>query len=217
MLKIPRFRSVMQFGRASVAGVPMGVSPASSGEGLDAFGSESALADPVSDPTGGPAVRTSGDSKQALVIARWTMVIALTAAAAVAALLGYQRLVARPVTTGVVTIDTTPAGLEVVLAGKSLGRTPLTTSLAAGAYDLRVGSAPNVKALKVNVSAGSSIVQHVEFAREPLGAAATTGGLRVQTEPARLPVLIDGTARGVSPVAIDNLEPGAHEVSVRTR
>jgi hypothetical protein len=61
------------------------------------------------------------------------------------------------------------------------------------------------------------VVQHVEFAGSPGAAgAAATGGLRVQTDPARLQVLVDGVAKGVSPVVIDQLVPGEHEVSVRT-
>jgi hypothetical protein len=66
----------------------------------------------------------------------------------------------------------------------------------------------------VNITAGTSVVQRVEFANA--AAPATTGGLRVQTEPAHLPVFVDGTAHGPAPVAIDQLQPGEHEVSVRT-
>jgi hypothetical protein len=58
------------------------------------------------------------------------------------------------------------------------------------------------------------VVQRVEFANT--AAPPTTGGLHVQTEPAHLPVFVDGTAHGLSPVAIDQLQPGEHEVSVRT-
>jgi PEGA domain-containing protein len=68
----------------------------------------------------------------------------------------------------------------------------------------------------VMVAAGTSTVQRVEFAGDTQLAGEATGGLRVQTEPSHLPVLIDGTAHGASPVAIDQLPPGEHEISVRT-
>jgi len=38
----------------------------------------------------------------------------------------------------------------------------------------------------------------------------------VQTEPSHLPVFVDGTAHGTSPVSIEQLPPGEHEVSVKT-
>src|SRR5206468_1548203 len=112
------------------------------------------------------------------------------------------------------TLETTPHGLDVVLAGKSLGKTPLTTTLAPGTYDLQIGSQPTQRTVKVSIAAGVSVVQRVEFAETAAGA--SSGGLRVQTEPSHLPVFVDGTAHGMSPVSIDQLPPGEHEVSVRT-
>ena len=64
--------------------------------------------------------------------AKWAAVIVLTAATAIGGVFLYQKKFARAATTGSVTLDTTPSGLDVVLAGKSLGKTPLTTTLAAG-------------------------------------------------------------------------------------
>jgi hypothetical protein len=93
--------------------------------------------------------------------------------------IGYQHRFARVPPTGTVTIETTPPGLDVVLAGKSIGKTPLTTSLAPGAYDVQVGTAPDTRTLKVNVTAGTSVLQHLELAAA--AAPAALGGLRVQT------------------------------------
>ena len=160
-------------------------------------------------------MRAHSAAMWAPVAAKWLAVILLSAGVAVAGVFGYQRRFARPATTGTVTLETTPAGLEVVIAGRSLGKTPLTSSLAPGTYDVQVGTAPHARTIKVAVAAGTSTVQRVEFADAQV-ASGSTGGLRVQTEPARLPVLIDGVAHGVSPVAMDGVQPGAHEISVRT-
>jgi hypothetical protein len=46
--------------------------------------------------------------------------------------------------------------------------------------------------------------------------AAASGALRIQTEPSKLPVVIDGVDRGVSPLTIEGVEPGDHEVTVRS-
>ena len=150
------------------------------------------------------------------VAAKWAAVIVITAATAVAGVFIYQKRFVPAATTGSVTLDTTPSGLDVVLAGKSLGKTPLTTTLAAGAYEVQVGAAPNTRTIKVNVTAGASVVQHVEFADASSAANVATGGLHVQTEPSHLPVSVDGASRGPSPIAIDQLQPGEHEVSVKT-
>jgi hypothetical protein len=224
ILRIPRLWPALQVGRmsrASTALASTATAPASA-DGLDAFGSES---DPV--PTV-PKVRVAPPPppqkpktpmtmpKWLPAAAKWAAVIVLTAATAIGGVFLYQKKFARAATTGSVTLDTTPSGLDVVLAGKSLGKTPLTTTLAAGSYELQVGAASSARTIKVNVVAGSTVVQHVEFAEAAATSSAATGGLRVQTEPSHLPVFVDGNNHGMSPVAIDQLQPGEHEVSVRT-
>ena len=224
ILRIPRLWPALQVGRLSpTAPTPMLASRATApADGLDAFGSE---ADPVATP---PKVRVASPPpplrpkrpltvpKWAPAAAKWAAVILLTAATAIGGVFLYQKRLARAVTTGTVTLETTPSGLDVVLAGKSVGKTPLTTTLAAGSYDVQVGTAPNTRTIKVNVTAGTSVVQHVEIADALATAAVTTGGLHVQTEPSHLPVFIDGTNHGNAPVSIDQLQAGEHEVSVRT-
>jgi len=185
-------------------------------EGLDAFGSE---AEPAPQPVAAAPPPIVGERKAPSLAwlptaAKWTAVVLVSAAVALASMFEYQRRFAPRVTTGTVTLETSPSGLDVAVAGKSLGKTPLTTSLAPGTYELQVGAEPTRRLVKVTVAAGSSVVQRLEFA-EPV-AAASTGGLRVQTEPAHLAVFVDGTAHGVSPVSIDQLPTGEHEVSVKT-
>ncbi len=220
ILKIPKLWPAVQLGRATAVATAMEVTAARPADGLDAFGSETAPKVEIPPKLIAPAKPKSGAPSPAIeaaVVAKWLVVILLSAGVAVAGLIGYQRRFPRTPPTGNVTIETTPAGLDVVMAGKSLGKTPLTTSLAPGSYEVQVGTAPGARTLKVNVAAGMSVVQHVEFAGTAGGAGApATGGLRVQTEPTNLQVLVDGVAKGVSPVVIDQLVPGEHEVSVRT-
>lgn len=224
ILKIPRLWPALQVGRMSSAAPALASTATAPADGLDAFGSE---ADPVTPLTkvrvapAPPPPPPAPKKPRALptwvpVAAKWTAVIVLTAATAIGGVFLYQKRFAPAATTGTVTLDTTPSGLDVVLAGKSLGKTPLTTTLAAGSYDVQVGTAPNTRTIKVNVGAGTSVVQHVEIADASATAVVTTGGLHVQTEPSHLPVFVDGTNHGNSPVSIDQLQPGEHEVSVRT-
>jgi hypothetical protein len=220
ILKIPKLWPAVQLGRATGGAGVIEATAARPADGLDAFGSETApkaeIPPTLVEPAKPKSVAAS-PGVQTMVVAKWLAVILLSAGVAVAGLIGYQRRFPRTPPTGNVTIETTPAGLDVVMAGKSVGKTPLTTSLAPGSYEVQVGTAPDARTLKVNVAAGMSVVQHVEFASGAGAAgAAATGGLRVQTEPAHLQVLVDGVAKGVSPVVIDQLVPGEHEVSVRT-
>jgi hypothetical protein len=115
-----------------------------------------------------------------------------------------------------VTLLTEPEGLDVTFAGRSLGKTPLTATLVPGAYEMEIGSASTARKVSLTVAAGSSLVHQIEFVASAQPVAASTGGLRIQTEPARLPVSVDGVARGVSPIALEDVQPGTHEVAVRT-
>jgi len=221
ILKVPRLWPALQMGRAATAHAALPAPTAA--DGLDAFGSESDPAPEVRITPPPPAPKQSPPHNTGMpklpkwlpVALKWIGVVVVTAALAVSGVFLYQKRFVATANTGTVTLETTPAGLDVVLAGKSLGKTPVTTSLAAGPYDIQVGSSPNTRTIKVNVTAGTSVVQRLEFA-SAVPAPVGTGGLRVQTEPGRLPVFVDGTAHGVSPIAVDNLQPGEHEVSVKT-
>jgi hypothetical protein len=208
ILKVPRFWPAS--GRAP--GAVDGIRPA---KGLDAFPSEAApivtiLVDAPKVPApAGPGLTWASAAKM-------TAVILVTAALAVAGVFTVQSRIRRTATTGTVTIETNPAGLDLAVDGKPLGRTPLTTVLAAGPHDLQVGTAANLRNIRIDVSAGTAVVQRVEFAERTAAGTPTTGGLRVHTEPAQLTVLIDGTPRGLSPVEVDSLAAGDHEISVRT-
>jgi len=218
ILKVPRLWPALNVGRVSSTARAAASTAASVPEGLDAFGSEAEPLPEVHLPQPStPPVRAHVEMPTWLpVVAKWLSVIVLSGGMTAAGVFTYQRRFTHNATTGSVTLETTPSGLDVTLSGKSLGKTPLTTSLAAGSYDIQVGTAPSVRTVKVIVTAGASVVQRMEFADASPGAAATTSGLRVQTEPSHLPVLVDGTAHGFSPVAIDQLQPGEHEVSVRS-
>jgi len=217
ILKVSRFWPALQ--AAQVASVAEAVSaPAQApADGLDAFGSEAEPAPKVRIAPPPPSPKPPMKMPSWLpAAAKWFAVVVVTASVAVAGVFLYQKRFAARATSGTITVETTPSGLDVSLAGKPLGKTPLTRALAAGTYDFQVGAPPNVRTVKVNVAAGTSIVQRLEFAQASIPAAAATGGLHVQTEPSHLPVFVDGTQHGVSPVAIDQLQPGEHEVSVRT-
>jgi hypothetical protein len=93
------------------------------------------------------------------------------------------------VTTGELTVDSTPGGARVIVGGTDRGSTPLSLSLAAGTYDL----------------------EHV-FLRKP--DPKTPGTLRITSEPSSAAVAVDGRGRGTTPLLITDLAAGPHEVVV---
>lgn len=220
ILKLPRFWSSAQTARAAE------IVTAPDHEGLDAFGSEALprLAGGrfapvlVTTPTRPPSQTDSRLFPRVawLSVLRWAAVIAVTAAIAIAAVIGYQRRFSARATVGDLTVETSPTNLEVLIAGKSVGRTPVTLPLPAGTYDVEVGAPGQRRVIKASVAAGVASVQHLEFAPAVPVPAVETGTLRVQSEPANLAIQVDGVDRGLSPVTVERLEPGDHRISVRT-
>lgn len=210
ILKIARFwPSAPRIDVAPPVPVP---SPEARPDGLDAFGSEDAteVIPPAAEPP-----RASPARLVRMSLAKWSAV-GLVLVAVAAGAYGYQRWGVRWILNGSLTIETSPAGVDVVIAGKNVGRTPVSLKLAPGQYDVQLGAADHARTVKVSVAARSATVQHFEMPAIVPAVVATTGGLRIDTEPNHLPVLVDGAARGVSPLSLDGLSLGEHAISVRT-
>ena len=118
ILKIPRIWPAMPVGRMPAATArPLRSTEA---EGLDAFGSE---AEPALQPVAAPLPPVAGERKAPTLTwlptaAKWTAVVLVSAAIALASMFEYQRRFVPRVTTGTVTVETSPSGLDVVVAGK---------------------------------------------------------------------------------------------------
>jgi len=185
---------------------------------LDAFGSESELATPVEalaalpPPEVKPASMTSAKATMWLT---WLLVVTLSAGAAAATVWQYQNRAAATAA-GTLTIQTPAPGAEVFIAGSLAGRTPLTTSLRAGSYDVRVTANGQSRDFKIAVTPGASVVRELEFAPATAPAVAATGALHVQTELRQAVVAVDGVDRGSSPLTVDGLQPGDHQVVVKS-
>ena len=166
-------------------------------------------------PAAPPQSQPIGRRASVRIALTWALVVAVSAGVAAASVWQYQRVAAARAA-GSLTIQTTPAGAEVFVAGQLAGRTPLTTSLAPGGYDVRVGSGEQSRTLKVTIAAGGSVVHDLDLPA-PVRAAdvPVKGSLRVQTDLKQAVVLVDGVERGASPLTIDDLEPGDHHVTVR--
>jgi hypothetical protein len=207
IIRVSRFWQASQRSRLDT-----GVAASSEIDGLEAFGSEASHPEPLAPAPSTPRKARQGRDVRAILT--WVGVVALSAGAAAAGTWQYQRRsVAAPVN-GSLTVQSTPSGADVIIAGEAAGRTPLTVTLPPGSYDVQVGAEAQKRDIKVTIVAGGSVIMPVELpAATP--ALAATGSLDVQTDPARMLVSVDGIERGTAPTTIAGLEPGTHEVVVR--
>ncbi len=211
-------------GRAAEAAAPA-ITPIdlnSATDSLEAFSSEAPALSLVPTPARFPA---SHEVPQSAAPARdWAAIhrglkvaalVALAVAALGAAAWGYRQRSAIEAT-GSLTIETNPVGLAVAINGQLAGRTPLTVTLSPAVYAVKVGEGAQQRDLSVPVSAGGSVLQHLELpAAAPVAPVVASGALLVQTEPSGQTVSVDGVDRGTSPLTIAALAAGNHAVVVR--
>jgi PEGA domain-containing protein len=184
-------------------------------EALHEFDSESEPRRPAApepappQPKGGVTVRIAPAAILPIALAALFGVIA-----GAAGVWAYQRL-ALARSGASLRLETSVPGVEVIVSGKALGRTPLSLTLAPGSYPVRLaGEGGGRRDFTVDLGAGTSVVRHVDM--PPVAPAANAlGSLHVQTEPGRLTVFVDGVERGTSPLTVAELTPGAHHVAVR--
>ena len=119
--------------------------------------------------------------------------------------------------TGVLTIETDPAGLDVIVDGRASGRTPVELTLAEGTRSIVLSQGAISRTVAVNVRRGETVRHRFEFvaAAAAPAAAASSGTLQVTSDPARVPLVVDGIARGVTPLTLPDLSVGTHALSVR--
>jgi hypothetical protein len=178
------------------------------GGDLDAFGSE----EPKRlGPSRGSAPQPPVDRRRLMIIGA---VAGVGLMAGLAVLYGPRLLGNRASTApGRVTIGTTPIGVEVFIDGQSRGRTPLSVEVPPGSHSLKLQRGSDERTLPLQVGAGADVTQHYEFAPEPAAAAATST-LSITTDPPGARVMIDGEARGTSPLIVPDLTVARHRVSV---
>ncbi len=146
---------------------------------------------------------------------KWIAAGAVVLAAAAAGLFASQQYLSPavpPVTTGTMTVNTDPPGVEVEIDGTVRGRSPLSLSLPAGAHTLVVRGDGESRTIPITLAAGAEISQYLDLPK----AGAAFGQLKVRTEPAGARISIDGTPLGKTPMTIIELQPGEHIVTLES-
>jgi hypothetical protein len=146
--------------------------------------------------------------------------LALGLAVAIAAALGvgaYWYLSERfasaaPLAPATLSVDSSPAGAAVSIDGAPRGKTPLRLELAEGAHTLDVTHNGTTKHIPLTLAAGTVTAHSLEFAAPAVVTA--DAAIEVRSDPAGGRVVVDGVARGTTPVVVTGLTSGRHEVQV---
>jgi hypothetical protein len=190
--------------------------------GLTAFASEAAAPDPpVQEGTSeGATPSPTPISWRAARVANWVAVLALSGSVVAAAgTWEYKRRSAAR--TAFLSVETSVPGMEVVVGDDSVGRTPVAVWLKPGSYSVRVEHAKQRRDFTVELAAGRSVYRQIDFgtpgpdAAAPNGTAPSEAHLRVDTGSSSMAVVVDGVERGMSPVSVQGLAAGIHDVVVR--
>ena len=218
VIRVPKFWPPSR--EVSVSAGPTGTVDISRLDGLDAFGSEhSGLPGNVSSPAGAfeskegqPVGRINGGTHVGFLGAAIAVLIV-----GVVAVVSWQYQVrASASAPSTLLIETTPPGAEVFVSGEPAGRTPLSTSLTAGTYQLRVESSGQSRDFTVGLAAGATSSHRIEFPTVKATASVSTGSLQIPTDFKKATVSVDGVERGTAPVTIEGLTAGLHDVVVRS-
>ena len=183
------------------------------GDSLEAFGSEGSIP-PKNALTVVPTSSSPGRSKVRRVA--WVLALVVIPALGISGFLvqkKYGPFFGVQAASGALTIESDPAGAEVLAGGVSQGRTPLTLSVTPGAHAFELVHGERRTTLRTVARGGATVVHHVQFDSAAPAPVRTTS-LRIVTEPAGLRVLLDGAPAGASPVTIDDIAAGAHRVQV---
>ena len=153
-----------------------------------------------------PAPAAGGGSRRSR--ARW-IAVAVALAAIVGGGVYASRFLgaAAPPAMGALSVQSSPAGVEVFVDGVTRGVTPAKIALTPGSHILELRGRGVPRVIPLQITSGAQVSQYLEFAESP-----TTGMLVVHSQPAGANVTVDGVARGVTPLTVEGLTSGDHEV-----
>lgn len=112
---------------------------------------------------------------------------------------------------GVLVLESGPAGSQVFIDGRLAGTTPTSVELPAGQHSVEFRNGSMSRTTEVAVVARSRVIQRVDWMATP------AGSLEVRSDPTGARVLVDGAARGTTPLTLDTIEAGTHVVTIESQ
>ena len=149
---------------------------------------------------------------------RWVAVVLAALVAIQAPFLGYWALRSAGVVggaTGTLAIETDPAGLDVIVDGRAVGRSPIELALPEGTRSVVLKQGTLSRTVAVKVTRGETVRHRFEFVAPAVPALTSTGTLQITSDPPRAALVVDGVTRGVTPLTLPDLAAGAHTLAVR--
>lgn len=177
-------------------------------DSLDAFGSESSPSPKASRRTWRVAGWPRPGRRGILIAAATIITVTLTGYA-----LRSWKAVNVEAASASLTIESLPAGADVLAAGELKGKTPLTLAVTPGEHSFELVHDGRRKPLRAVARAGAAVVHHVEFDVTP-PPPSRSASLRITTDPSNLRVLVNGVTKGKSPLTLEDIAPGKHRVQV---
>jgi hypothetical protein len=116
-----------------------------------------------------------------------------------------------PPADGTLVVQASVEGIEVLVDGRPRGRAPLKLELAAGRHVIEMRGHGSTRSIPVEITGGVQTTQKVKW---PAGKA--SGFLKVTSTPPGARVMIDGEMRGMTPVQIEGVPVGAHNLLVES-
>src|SRR5262249_36385903 len=113
---------------------------------------------------------------------------------------------------GTAIIDSNPPGI-VTIEGVVRGETPLSLHLPAGAHNVTIAAGQAARSVLLEIEAGSTTRQYIEFAPATAPAPAT-GRLDAASQPAGARVTVDGAVKGITPISITEIVAGPHQLTI---
>ena len=148
---------------------------------------------------------------------RWVAVALAALVAIQAPFLAYWGLRSAGVVgaaTGTLAIETDPAGLDVIVDGRAVGRSPIELALPEGMRSVVLKQGALSRTVAVKVTRGETVRHRFEFVA-PAAPLAASGTLQITSDPSRAAIVVDGVTRGVTPLTLPDLAAGAHTIAVR--
>jgi hypothetical protein len=113
---------------------------------------------------------------------------------------------------GTLVVQTAQDGVEVLIDGTSIGKTPIREELAPGRHKLTLRQGSQMREMPVEISLGVVTTQALDW---PAADATARGNLQVTSTPAGAEVFLNGASRGKAPVLLEGLPAGKQVLTLR--
>jgi hypothetical protein len=139
----------------------------------------------------------------------WAAVVGVVLTLGVSGRAYWLRTVSAP-KVGTAVLESLPNGAQVVIDGQPMGLTPLTMTLPAGTHRVDFKYRGKTRTMDIVVTQGGRAKELIDWAPK------TTGRLQVNSEPAGARVLVDNVSRGATPLTLEDLPLGTHNVVIES-